>query len=265
MSVPFSLKGRRALVTGGNSDIGAAIARGLAQLGADLVLHHFGADEATETFAGSLRATGSQTQVIEADFLDVQSVAPFAATLLRDYGPIDIIISCAAVERRKPWSQVTAADFHEHLAAGVTALISLCSVLVPPMCERGWGRVVAIGTVLSDRPRAETIPYAAAKSAQWTAMRAMARDVAPHGVTMNVVSPGAVETKPMASRYADPAFRKAVTAKIPMGRPGRPDDVVGPVLMLCSDAGAYVTGVNIPVDGGWTIGDAPGGLPGATP
>jgi NAD(P)-dependent dehydrogenase (short-subunit alcohol dehydrogenase family) len=265
MSVPFSLEGRRALVTGANSDIGAAIARGLGELGADLVLHHFGAREETERFASGLRRTGCNTQVVEADFLDVESVAPFAATLLRDHGPIDIIVSCTAVERRKPWSQVRAADFQEHLAAGVTALISLCSVLVPPMCDRGWGRVVAIGTVLSDRPRAETIPYAAAKSAQLTAIRAMARDVGPHGVTMNVVSPGAIETQRMASRYADPDFRKTVTAKIPMRRPGRPDDVVGPVLMLCGDAGGYVTGVNIPVDGGWTTGDAPGGLPGATP
>lgn len=265
MSVPFSLERRRALVTGANSDIGAAIAGGLAELGADLILHHFGAREATETFANRLRATGCDAQIAEADFLDVESVAPFAATLSRDYGPIDIIVACTAVERRKPWAQVTAADFHEHLAAGATALISLCSVLVPSMCERGWGRVVAIGTVLSDRPRAETIPYAAAKSAQLTAIRAMARDVGPHGVTMNVVSPGAIETQRMASRYADPDFRKTVTAKIPVGRPGRPDDVVGPVLMLCSDAGGYVTGVNIPVDGGWTAGDAPGGLPGATP
>jgi NAD(P)-dependent dehydrogenase (short-subunit alcohol dehydrogenase family) len=259
------LEGRRALVTGANSDIGAAIARGIAELGADLILHHFDAGEGTEALASSLRAMGCDTQVVEADFLNVESVAPFATTLLGDHGPIDIIVSCTAVERRKPWSQVRAADFHEHLAAGVTALISLCSVLVPPMCERGWGRVVAIGTVLSDRPRAETIPYAAAKSAQFTAIRAMARDVGPHGVTMNVVSPGAIETQRMINRYADPGFRQTVTAKIPMGRPGRPDDVVGPVLMLCSDAGGYVTGVNIPVDGGWTTGDAPGGLPGATP
>lgn len=262
MSGLFSLAGRHALITGANSDIGAAVARGFAKLGADLILHHFDAPEVTEKLAGEMRAIGCTAQVLEADFLDVGSVAPFAETVSRDHGPIDIIVSCTAVERRKPWTQVTAADLHEHLAAGATALISLCSVLVPPMCERGWGRVVAIGSVMSDRPRAETIPYAAAKSAQLTALRAMARDVGPHGVTMNVVSPGAVETQRMASRYADPDFRKAVTAKIPMGRPGRPDDVVGPVLMLCSDAGGYVTGVNIPVDGGWTIGDAPGGLPG---
>jgi NAD(P)-dependent dehydrogenase (short-subunit alcohol dehydrogenase family) len=86
--------------------------------------------------------------------------------------------------------------------------------------------------------------------------------VARHGVTMNVVSPGAIETERTAKRYADPEFRKAVTAKIPAARPGTPGDVVGPVLFLCSDEAAYVTGADIPVDGGWTIGDAPGALPG---
>jgi gluconate 5-dehydrogenase len=112
------------------------------------------------------------------------------------------------------------------------------------------------------RPRAETVAYAAIKSAQLTAVRAIAREVAASGVTMNVISPGAIETERMADRYADATFRRAVVAKIPAGRPGRPEDCVGPAIFLCSDEAAYLTGVDIPVDGGWTIGDAPGALPG---
>src|SRR5690606_1290984 len=106
---------------------------------------------------------------------------------------------------------------------------------------------------------AETVIYAAMKSAQLTAIRAIAREVAGSGVTMNVVSPGAIETERTAARYADPEFRRAVVAKIPAGRAGLPEDVVAPVLMLCSDVAAYITGANIPVDGGWSIGDAPAG------
>ena len=86
-------------------------------------------------------------------------------------------------------------------------------------------------------------------------------EVAGAGVTMNIVSPGAIEIETNAARYADPAFRRAVVARIPAGRPGLPEDVAGAVLFLCSNAASYVTGADIPVNGGWTIGDAPGSLP----
>lgn len=262
MSAPFSLAGRRALVTGANSGIGSAIARGLAGQGADVVLHHLADAEETERLAEGVRAQGRQASVVEADFLDAGAVASFARTVLSDQGPIDILVACAAVERRGPWVEVTPGHVDAHVAANFTALLMLASALVPPMAGRGWGRVVAIGSVMAARPRAETVAYAATKAAQLTVVRALARDVAASGVTMNVVAPGAIETGRMAGRYADPAFRRAVTAKIPAGRPGRPEDVVGPVLFLCSDDAAYVTGASIPVDGGWTIGDAPGALPG---
>ena len=123
-------------------------------------------------------------------------------------------------------------------------------------------RVVAIGSVLAERPRSETLAYASAKAAQLVAVRAIARDVARMGVTMNVVSPGAIQIEKNAARYADASFREAVVAKIsrPAGLASR--DVAGAVLFLCSDAASYITGADIPVDGGWTIGDPPGVLPG---
>jgi NAD(P)-dependent dehydrogenase (short-subunit alcohol dehydrogenase family) len=111
------------------------------------------------------------------------------------------------------------------------------------------------------RPRAETVVYASLKAAQLTAIRSIARETGHRGVTLNVVSPGAIEIEANAARYGDPAFRKAVAAKIPMGRPGQPQDLVGAFVFLCSDAASYITGANIPVDGGWSIGDAPGSLP----
>ncbi|MEO3388522.1 SDR family oxidoreductase [Mesorhizobium sp. CAU 1741] len=262
MSVTLPLAGRRALLTGGNSDIGAAIARRLAGDGADIVLHHFADAQTTLALADELQASGRSVGVVEANFLAADSVADFARDMLAGHGAIDILVCCAAVEVRRPWQDVEPKHLQEHLAVNVGAFLSLASVLVPPMAERGWGRVVAIGSVMAARPRAETVAYAATKAALLTAVQAVARDVAGNGVTINVVSPGAIETGPSAERYADPAFRAAVTAKIPAARPGLPDDIAGPVAFLCSDAAAYVTGINLPVDGGWTIGDAPGALPG---
>jgi len=254
----FSLAGRRALVTGASSGIGRALAVALAGQGAELVLHHLGdAAGAAET----AKMAGKAWPVLEADFTRDGAAGLLARDVLDRHGPIDILVANAAIERRAPWTEISTADVAMHLSANFISLLTLAQCLVPPMAGRGWGRVVATGSVMAARPRAETVTYAALKSAQLTAVRAIAREVAPRGVTMNVVSPGAIEIGKNAARYADPAFRRAVVAKIPAGRPGRPEDVAGAVLFLCSDAAAYVTGADIPVDGGWTIGDAPGALP----
>jgi NAD(P)-dependent dehydrogenase (short-subunit alcohol dehydrogenase family) len=253
----FSLVGRKALVTGANSGIGRAIAFGLAESGADVIVHHLGDPDGALAVCKTIEAKGRAAAILEADFARPNEVDAFARTVLDQYGPIDILIANAAIERRAPWEVLTEADVDAHVAVNFTSLLLLARTLLPPMAERGWGRVVAIGSVLAARPRSETLVYASLKSAQLTAIRALAHEVGLKGVTMNVVSPGAIETDRNAGRYADPVFRKAVVAKIPVGRAGSPEDCVGPVLLLCSEAGAYVTGANLPVDGGWSIGDAP--------
>lgn len=256
----FSLAGRRALVTGADAGIGRAIALGLAESGADLVLHHFAGAVGVARLADEIAGLGRKAEILEADFADAAAVRELAAAARR-WGPIDILIVNAAIERRRPWQEVTPEHVADHLAVNFTATLLLAEALVPAMAGRGWGRVVALGSVLAARPRAETVVYAALKAAQLTAIRAIAREVAAQGVTMNVIAPGAIETERTADRYADPGFLTPVLAKIPAGRQGRPADCVGPVLMLCSEAGGYVTGAEIPVDGGWSIGDAPSPAP----
>lgn len=260
---PFSLAGRRALVTGANTGIGRALALGLAAQGADLILHHLNDPEGVADVRDRIAAMGRNAIVIESDFSEPSAAEAFADAALAHQGPIDILVANAAIERRAAWEHLTDGDIAAHVAVNFASLLTLMRKLVPAMTARNWGRVVAIGSVLATRPRAETVVYAALKSAQLTAIRAIGREVAGKGVTMNVISPGAIETERNAERYADAEFRRAVAAKIPVGRPGRPDDCVGPVLMLCSNAGSYITGANIPVDGGWSIGDAPTALGGA--
>jgi NAD(P)-dependent dehydrogenase (short-subunit alcohol dehydrogenase family) len=258
MAQRFTLAGRRALVTGANSGIGRAVALGLRELGAHLVLHHHGDPEGAAATARDVDASA----VFEADFTQSSAAGRLADAVLARGEAIDILVANAAIERRSAWTQATAQHLSDHFTANVASLVALSQGFVPPMAERGWGRVVAIGSILASRPRAETLAYAAAKGAQGVALRAIARDVAARGVTMNVVSPGAIAVEKNAARYADPAFRAAVAAKIPAGRHGLPEDVAGVVLFLCSDAASYVTGADIPVDGGWGIGDPPGVLPG---
>lgn len=254
----FSLKGRRALVTGASSGIGRAVALGLAEHGAELVLHHFGNEAGARDVA---RLAGGDAAVLEADFTDGRATQTFAKDVLERHGPIDILVANAAIERRAAWDTLSDEHINVHVASNFSALLTLAGRLVPSMAERGWGRVVATGSIMATRPRAETIVYASLKAAQLTAIRAMAREVGHRGVTMNVVSPGAIEIEANGGRYADPDFRRAVVAKIPVGRQGQTEDLVGAFVFLCSEAASYVTGANIPVDGGWSIGDPPGALP----
>lgn len=251
----FSLSGRKALVTGGNSGIGRAIALGLAESGADVVIHHLGDPQGAAAVCREIEEKGRAAASLEADFTRSNAVEAFAEAVLDRHDPVDVLIANAAIEHRMPWETLTTGLVDAHVAANFTSLLLLARAFLPRMAARGWGRVVAIGSVLAERPRAETVVYASLKSAQLTAVRALAREVAGRGVTMNVVSPGAIETERNAKRFADLAFRKALAARIPAGRVGQPEDCVGPVLMLCSDAGSYVTGANIPIDGGWSAGD----------
>lgn len=254
--ISLPLAGRRALVTGASGDIGRALALGLAGAGADIAVHHCAMATAADGVAAEVAALGRRAQVFDADFTR-PGVARALAGAVLEQGPVDILISNAAVERRSNWTAIDPDDFASMVSVNFAAFIDLAAVLAPPMAARGWGRIIATGSVLATRPRAETIVYASLKAAQTCAVRALARELGVDGVTVNVISPGAVETARMADLYARPDFRAAVTAKLPLGRPALPGDCTGPVVMLCSDAGGYVTGAVIPVDGGWTAGDAP--------
>lgn len=250
-----SLSGRRALVTGANTGIGRAIALGLAEEGADLVLHHLADESGANEVRERIVALDRNAIVLEADFNDCTAPRQLVKQALND-GEIDILIANAAIEQRSDWTRFDQASLDSHFRVNFASLIALVQELAPEMARRGWGRVVAIGSVLAERPRSETTIYASLKSAQLTAIRAIARDVAASGITMNVVSPGAIETEANGKQFAQPDFLRSVISKIPAGRQGTPKDCVGPVLMLCSEAGSYVTGANIPIDGGWSIGDA---------
>jgi NAD(P)-dependent dehydrogenase (short-subunit alcohol dehydrogenase family) len=255
----FSLAGRRALITGADRGIGAAIAVAFAGAGADVSLHSLDDKGSVDDVAEQIRAAGQLADIIHGD-LTLSGAGRELAATARGIGPVDILVLNASVERRGPWTDLTPESIEMHVSANLTASLELVQCLVPPMTEAGWGRVIALGSVMATRPRAETLIYAALKSGLDTALRAIAREVAGAGVTLNTIAPGAVETGRNAARLADPGVRAGVVAKIPAGSIGQPEDIAGPALMLASNAGAYVTGATIPVDGGWSAGDAVGAV-----
>lgn len=237
------LRGRFALVTGSTRGIGWAITQALAKAGARVAVHGIEPGEAAARAAGLAPGTPTST----ADLMRQDGVAQLA----RDIGAApDILVICAAIEHLADWSQLMQSQIAAQDAINLHATVRLLQTFVPPMLGKGWGRVVAIGSVQEERPNASHFYYVATKAAQTSMILNLARANRVPGVTFNVLRPGAIETDRNRAVLADPAYRAAVLERIPLGRLGAADDCVGAALLLCSDAGAYINGAILSVDGG---------------
>ncbi|MCA3285083.1 MAG: SDR family oxidoreductase [Roseomonas sp.] len=246
----FSLAGRTALVTGARREIGRAIALTLAELGARLAIHHAGtAEEAADADAvvqeiegagGIARAFGQDFAADDAGRLLAASVSAWAA--------VDILVLNASIELPEAYEDISRAHFDQQIAVNLRTPLELLQILVPPMAERGWGRVLTIGSVQQMRPHPKMMVYAGTKAAQWNWMRNLARQFGGKGVTVNNLAPGAILTARNRDQMA--VEGAALVERIPAGRLGHPNDLCGAAALLCSDAGAYINGVNLYVDGG---------------
>jgi NAD(P)-dependent dehydrogenase (short-subunit alcohol dehydrogenase family) len=246
----FSLAGRTALVTGARREIGRAIALTLAELGARLAIHHAGTAEETadadavvrtiEEAGGVARAFGQDFAADDAGRLLANTVSAWAA--------IDILVLNASIELPEAYQDISRTHFDRQIAVNLRTPLELLQSLVPPMAERGWGRVLTIGSVQQMRPHPKMMVYAGTKAAQWNWMRNLARQFGGKGVTVNNLAPGAILTARNRDQMA--VEGAALVERIPAGRLGQPNDLCGAAALLCSDAGAYINGVNLYVDGG---------------
>lgn len=249
----FSLHGRRALVTGSSTGIGREILLTLARAGADVVVHHLGdAQRAGET-AEMARGHGIRAVVIEADLADSSASARLYQIASDGLGGIDILVLNASIQILNDWLKVTREEFDRQIAVNLRSALELLQLTVPEMSARGWGRVLAIGSVQQVIPRPPMIVYAAAKCALGSFVLNLAPQFASHGVTINTLAPGTILTDRNAARLGNAAFAATVTAGIPMGRIGAPHDCAATALLLCSDASAYITGQTLFVDGGASL------------
>ena len=246
----FDLGGRIALVTGGSRGIGRAIAIGLAEAGADVVVHYQSAAEAARDCASAIESAGRRAWIASADFSRAGSGAALAREVLGLVPRLDILVLNAGGGTRQAFLDVTAEAFASQAHANFLAGFELLQACLPPMAARGWGRAVTIGSVQQVRPNPALSVYAAMKSAQLNLVVNLAKQYARHGVTVNNVAPGMIATDSTAPQLAHEATVAALLEEIPARRVGEPADCVGPVLMLCSEAGRYVTGVDLFVDGG---------------
>lgn len=247
LSSLFDLAGRRALVTGGSSGLGLAMARALGRQGAAIRLVARSRQRLDEAAAG-LAAEGIDVSVDPADLEDPAAVSRLA----REAHEIDILVNAAGMNLRQPFMDVTAKSFDRHMAVHLRAPFLLAQALAPGMRDRGWGRIVNVASLQSVRAFADSAPYGAAKGGVVQLTRAMAEAWSPHGITCNAIAPGFFPTPLTEAVFADPERAVRNAAQTAIGRNGTLEDLDGVCIFLASDASAYVTGQIIFVDGGFT-------------
>jgi len=247
----FDLSGRRALITGGSSGIGKAMARALGLAGAKVLLvarREAELARAVQALAGE--DIGAES--LAADLADVVSLPGIAHEAARRLGGVDILVNAAGVNLRERFAEVTPASWQAQLALHLAAPFFLTQALAPAMAERGWGRILNIASLQSRRAFADSAPYGAAKGGVLQLTRAIAQEWSSRGITCNAIGPGFFPTALTAAVFADPAAADRNARQTCIGRNGRLEDLYGATVFLASDASAYVTGQTLMVDGGFT-------------
>ena len=247
----FSLAGRVALVTGGASGIGLAIAQALAGAGARVVLCSRRA-ALLQQACDALQAAGADAAFVEGDLADRSALAGIAAASAAPFGAPDIVVHAAGMNHRQPWAQVTDADWDAQIDVMLAAPFFLSRTLVPAMAARGWGRIIAIASLQSQRAFADSAPYGAAKGGVVQLVRAMAEAWSAQGITANAIAPGFFPTALTGAVFDDEARVMAIRRQTACGRTGDLADLHGAAVFLASPASAYVTGQTLYVDGGFS-------------
>jgi gluconate 5-dehydrogenase len=247
----FSLRGRVALVTGGNSGIGAAMASALAMAGARVVM--LARDPARLSAAAEeLQAAGCQAAWVSADLGDRAGLKHAATAAAAPFGEPDILVNCAGINLRPPLDVLTEDEWDESLAINLTAPFLLGQRFGPVMAERGWGRIINITSQQAQRAFGNSGAYGPSKAALAALTRSQSEAWASSGVTVNAICPGFVAT-PLTEKVAsDPVRASALAKRTMIGRNGEPADFAGTVVFLASAASDYITGQTIFVDGGFS-------------
>lgn len=247
----FSLEGKRALVTGGAAGIGQAIAVALAASGADVAFTTH-SRPGNET-AAAIAAHGRKAKDVHADLgaLDAAGAEALIEKLEADFGGIDILVNNAGIIRRADLPVHNEEDWRAVLSTNLDSVWFLSQAASRRMQERKHGRIINIASLLSFQGGIRVPGYTASKHAVAGLTKALANELAPHGVTVNSIAPGYIATDNTTALRADPDRSRQILERIPAGRWGEASDIAGTAVFLASPAANYVTGAILNVDGGW--------------
>lgn len=267
----FDLSGRTALVTGAAGGLGQWLAAGLAAAGAHLVLADRDADRLKATAealsAGTHAHTGvdadvdADTSIDLVDLQDQQDCRGLVARTVARFGRLDVLVNCAAVNRRSPTIDVDQSTYDQIMDSDLKVPFFLAQASARHMIEQGGGSIIHVGSINSAFGLAGVAVYGAAKAALSQLTRVQAVEWGRHGIRVNCLAPGFLRTPLSEPLWADPAIAEWILTRVPLARPGQPHELTGLLLLLASDAGAFMTGQTFYADGGflaggnWSIGD----------
>lgn len=249
MSTNFSVDGKVALVTGAGRGIGLAIAKALAAGGAAVAIQDIELAVAQKE-ADAINASGGKAIAIGGDIGDSALPEQLIQQTVASLGGLHILINNAAVQIHHHWLESTADELEGLLRADLIAPIRLCQLAVPIFKAQHFGRIINIGSIQQKKGNAWMLGYSLSKAALEKFTSAIARDLAKDQITVNLIAPGWVNTYRNRASFTSPEDLKEKGKHIPLGRIAEPQDHVGVALLLCSEAGSYITGQSIHVDGG---------------
>jgi NAD(P)-dependent dehydrogenase (short-subunit alcohol dehydrogenase family) len=250
---PFDLSNRVALLTGAGRGIGLAIAQSFAAAGAAVAIQDIELAIAKSESQKIIDA-GGRAIALGGDITKVDDVAAFIPQVVHKLGSLDILVNNASIQFAAPWLELKPQQIEEIFRADLAAPLLLCQQAARIFADKKWGRIINIGSIQQRRGVIDMLPYSLAKAALEKLTIALARELAEQGVTVNQIAPGIMDTFRNQHYLASEQRRQRAAEQLPLKRVGQPADCAGLALLLASEAGSYITGQSIYVDGGMGLG-----------
>lgn len=250
----FDISGKVALVTGSSSGIGRSMAMALASAGANVLLVARREEKLIEAIKDIEKETGKEdaAEAVVADLSHYKGAKELATHVEEKYGGVDILINAAGINLRQPCEDITFESWDQTLTLNLGIPFFLARSLVPTMKQRGWGRILNVASLQSERAFPNSMPYGASKGGVAQLTRAMAEEWSKDGINCNAIAPGFFPTELTAKVFENKELSRNLAGRTTIGRNGTMDDIKGPTIFLCSPSSDYVTGQTLFVDGGFT-------------
>jgi NAD(P)-dependent dehydrogenase (short-subunit alcohol dehydrogenase family) len=241
------------LVTGASRGIGRATARAFAAEGAQVILNYRSDKAGAQAALAEITAGGGRATLLQADVSQPAEVARMVEAIEDHLGAIEVLVNNAGAVNRQPFLDVSLEELDAVFATNVRGVFYLSQLVARRMARRGRGAIIHVSSILAQQTIAGRTAYAASKGAVESLTRAMALDLAPHGIRVNAVAPGLIRTEMLLDALPDPALQEQLQRYIPFGRFGNPDEMADAIVFLASPAARYITGVLLPVDAGLRV------------